>query len=110
MAQLSEFQRSYSHVLLYPPQPLDMLNIEGRQQSFSSRMYGFYLQEMRELLATGAPVRVSFLMWHRDREYDSRSQNCVLCGGQHQHRQHKTLVCACRCWYELCNGFWASSY
>ena len=103
MAQLSEFQRSYSHVLLFPPQPADMLDIEGRQRSFSAKMYGFYLQEMRGVLTAGGAVRVSFLMWHRRREYDVRSQSCLLRGGQHQ---HKTLVCACRYWYELCDGFW----
>ena len=31
MASLSEFDRSYSHVLLYPPQPAAMTSIEGRQ-------------------------------------------------------------------------------
>ena len=34
MASLSEFDRSYSHVLLYPPQPAAMASIEGRQGNF----------------------------------------------------------------------------
>ena len=51
-------------------------------------------------------MRVSFLMWHRDREYYARSESCLQRGGQHQHRQHKTRVCACRYWYEFCDGFW----
>jgi hypothetical protein len=45
MAQLPEFDRSYSHVLLYPPQPASCLDYEGRQTNFSSKMCGFYLQE-----------------------------------------------------------------
>ena len=35
MAQLPEFQRAYSHVLMYPPQPSAMLDIEGRRRSLS---------------------------------------------------------------------------
>ena len=54
--------------------------------------------------ATGGAVRVSFLLWHRGREYGARSQSCVLRGGQHQHRQHKTRVCAGHYWYELRDG------
>jgi hypothetical protein len=40
MAQLPEFERSYSHVLLYPPQPEAMVKFAGRQGNFSCRMYG----------------------------------------------------------------------
>ena len=58
MAQLSEFQRSYSHVLLFPPQPADMVCAEARQRSFSAKMYGFYTQEMRELTAADGTVEV----------------------------------------------------
>ena len=47
MGQLSEFERSYTHVLLYPPQPVEMLTIEGRRRNFSTRMYGIYLEEAR---------------------------------------------------------------
>ena len=53
MAQLPESDRSYSHVLLYPPQPASCLDYEGRQINFSSKMYGFYLQEKK----TGATGR-----------------------------------------------------
>ena len=60
MAQMSEFERSYSHVLLYPPQPADVVDIEGRQKNISSKMYGFCLEEMRGLLAAGGSMRVSF--------------------------------------------------
>ena len=65
MASLSEFDRSYSHVLLYPPQPAARVGFEGRQGNFSARMYGFYLQEMRDLLSSGQCVYESFLVWHR---------------------------------------------
>ena len=47
MASASEFDRTYSHVLLYPPQPDECRSAEGRERNFSSRMYGIYLQEMR---------------------------------------------------------------
>ena len=40
MAQLSEFERSYAHVLLFPPQPAAVLTLEDRKASFSARMYG----------------------------------------------------------------------
>ena len=40
MAQLSEFERSYSHVLLYPPQPAAVVDYDGRQGNFSTKMYG----------------------------------------------------------------------
>ncbi|MCP4466655.1 MAG: hypothetical protein GY813_07890, partial [Halieaceae bacterium] len=76
LAQLSEFERSYSHVLLYPPQPAAMVNYDGRQGNFSSMMYGFYLQEKREQLVAGIHVSESFLVWHRGREYDT-SNHCV---------------------------------
>ena len=34
MGQLSEFDKSYTHVLLYPPQPAEMVEIEGRRRNF----------------------------------------------------------------------------
>jgi len=40
MASLSEFEKSYSHVLLYPPQPIAVLDFDQRKSNFSSRMYG----------------------------------------------------------------------
>ena len=55
LAQLSEFERSYSHVLLYPPQPAAMVSYEGRQTNFSSKMYGFYLQDRG-----GVPVHFAY--------------------------------------------------
>ena len=106
MAQLSEFERSYTHVLLYPPQPAAMVSLEGRQTSFSSRMYGFYLQEKRQTAASGTPVSDSFLSWHRSREYDSDAQAVKFRGGMHQQRSWRTPVVACRYWYELTDGFW----
>ena len=38
MAQLSEFDRSYTNVLLYPPQPVGMVEYQGRRGNFSARM------------------------------------------------------------------------
>ena len=84
MAQLSEFERSYSHVLLYPPQPRAMTEITGRRLNFSAQMYGFYLQEQRQLCNCGGPVLQSFLAWHRTREYDAQKQCAVFRGGRHQ--------------------------
>ena len=104
MAQLPEFERSYSHVLLFPPQPAQMLQLEGRQVNFSARMYGIYLEEMRGLIAADGIIHVSFLKWHRQREYDSESRTCVFRGGGKHAR--KPLVVACRYWYELTDGFW----
>ena len=46
MASASEFDRTYSHVLLYPPQPDECRTAEGRARNFSSSMYGIYLQEI----------------------------------------------------------------
>ena len=34
MSQLSEFVRSYAHVLLYPPQPGAMVSVEARKGNF----------------------------------------------------------------------------
>ena len=61
MAQLPEFDRSYTQVLLYPPQPRQMVEYEGRMQNFSSKMYGLYLQEMRGLVDASGSIDVSFL-------------------------------------------------
>ena len=106
MAQLPEFERSYSHVLLYPPQPAHMVSLEGRQGNFSARMYGIYLEEMRGLVAAGGVVEASFLKWHREREYDAGTRTCVFRGGRHGQTHGKTQVVACRYWYELTDGFW----
>jgi len=106
LAQLSEFERSYSHVLLYPPQPAAMVDFDGRQGNFSARMYGFYLEEKRREMAAGTPVSESFLVWHRSREYDSANGSISFRGGRHQQRHTCTQVVACRFWYELTDGFW----
>ncbi len=108
MAQLSEFERSYTHVLLYPPQPAAMVLFEGRQGNFSSRMYGVYLQEKRQEVNAGRPVSESFLAWHRSREYDSVRNVVQFRGGMHQQTALKTQVVACRYWYELTDGFWGA--
>ena len=55
MAQLSEFDRSYSHVLLYPPQPRAMIAHEARLKNFSSRMYG------SQAFSHGYPFLFSFV-------------------------------------------------
>ena len=39
MPQLGEFERLYSHVLLYPPQPAAVVDYDGRQGNFSTKMY-----------------------------------------------------------------------
>lgn len=44
MHDLSELERSYSHVLLYRPQPKAMVTLEGRSVNCSTKMYGFYLR------------------------------------------------------------------
>ena len=82
-AQLSEFDRSYSHVLLYPPQPVAMVTFEGRHGNFTARMYGFYFQEQHQLVSSGDAIRDSFLVWHRSRQYDNASESAVLRGGRH---------------------------
>ena len=110
MAQLSEFDRSYSHVLLFPPLPSLVLSVEERQKNFSSRMYGFYCAEMKGLLQAIVTPRVSltqsFLSWHRDKEYDAVSQS-VRCGAlRHQQKYRRTPVVSCRYWYELTDGYW----
>ena len=96
MAQLSEFDRSYSHVLLYPPQPAAMVDFDGRRGNFSAKMYGFYLEEQRRALAAGATVSNNFLTWHRSRQYDQVQQQLVYRGGQHNQARQQTLVVACR--------------
>ena len=106
MAQLPEFDRSYTHVLLYPPRPVDMVEYQGRRDNFSTRMYGFYIHEKRSQVAAGIPVSENFLVWHRSREYDNENQCLRYRGGQHNQGNAKTQVVACRYWYELTDGFW----
>ena len=76
MQQLSEFERSYSHVLLYPPQPAAMVTLEGRNANFSTKRYGFYLQEQWRLASRGGDIKVSFLVWHRFGRDDAET-GCV---------------------------------
>ena len=106
MSQLSEFERSYSHVLLYPPQPGAMASVQGRQANFSSKMYGFYVEEMRSGLGSGKPISEVFLQWHRLRRYDAEKKVAEYRGTVCQHGRAKTMVVACRYWYELTDGFW----
>jgi hypothetical protein len=106
MNHCSEFDRSYSHVLLYPPQPASVVGYEGRLGSFSARMYGFYNEEQRRCTAAGHPMSESFLVWHRGREYDATENRVRYRGGVQQHGGQKTQVVACRYWYELTDGYW----
>ena len=106
MAQLSEFERSYTHVLLYPPQPAAMVQYEGRQTNFYAKMYGMYLQEKRNEVAAGYPASDCFVVWHRSREYDDTTHGVRFRGGKHQQSSWRTQVVACRYWYELTDGFW----
>ena len=93
LAHLSEWERSYAHVLLYPPQPAAMLTVEGRQVSFSAKMYGAYLAEKRQQVCHHVPITESFLAWHRDRQFDSEAdQGFTYRGGRHQQVQTQTLV------------------
>ena len=107
MASCSEFDRTYSHVLLYPPQPANCLDLADRVSgNFSIRMYGFYLAEMRQCIEAGANITESFLTWHRAREYDASTQSVSMRIGKHNARYQKTKVVACRYWYEHGDGFW----
>ncbi len=84
-----------------------MVEYEGRQSSFSGKMYGFYTQEKRVALENfGHPISESFLVWHRARRYDAVEQMLKQRGGKHQQDTQPTLVVACRYWYELTDGFW----
>ena len=57
-------------------------------------------------MAAGIPISQSFLVWHRTREYDKDSRSCVFRGEKGGKRFGKTMVTACRYWYELTDGFW----
>ena len=106
MAQLPEFEKSYSHVLLFPPQPAAMVDLSARQKgNFSTKMYGFYLQQNNIALDAGVPIAESFLVWHRCRQYDTETDSWGYRGGQHQRIHAQTLVVACRYWYELTDGY-----
>ncbi len=106
MAGLSEWRKSYSSTLLYPPQPADMVKFEARRHNFSTKMYGTYTAEARAQLESGVPLKESFLVWHRSRQWDDPSNQMKFRGGRHNQRYQKTLVVGCRYWYELTDGFW----
>ena len=58
-------------------------------------------------MSHGVPIDESFLVWHRDRQFDSEAdQGFTYRGGRHQQVQTQTLVVACRYWYELTDGYW----
>ena len=97
MAACTEFETSFSHTLLYPPQPADMVELAGRQKNFSCKMYGFFVREKAQQLPDH-PIRENFLAWHREREYDNLSRGVSFRGGRHQQHSAKTLVVACRYW------------
>ena len=101
LAGVSEFERSCTQVLLYPPQPEAMQIFDDRQKSFSSKMYGQYLQVMRDDTNDGNVISQSFLKWHRSREWDVSCEQVKL-----RVSTKKTNVVACRYWYELTDGFW----
>ena len=105
MASCTEFETSFAHTLLYPPQPRDMEDFQLRQRNFSCKMYGFYVREQEDRLPE-IPMRESFLAWHREREYDALTRSVNFRGGRHQQHRQKTMVVACRYWYELTDGFW----
>ena len=65
-----------------------------------------YLQEMRGLVAASGVVDVSFLTWHRAREYDPQTSTYVFRGRADKQKSSKTQVVACRYWYELTDGYW----
>ena len=83
-----------------------LVSVEGRQANFSSKMYGFYVEEMRAGLRCGKPISEVFLHWHRMRRYDAESNAAEYRGTVVQQGRAKTMVVACRYWYELTDGFW----
>ena len=106
LAQLSEWERSYAHVLLYPPQPSAMLSLEGRQVSFSAKMYGVYLEEKRRQVSHGVPIAQSFLAlwklnfqnsglltaWHSSAGYSEKFHRKIQ-GALQFMRQHSSVQC-----------------
>ena len=100
MASHSEFLRSYSHVLLYPPQPADL--VSGSVNNFSVRMHDAYRSEMRQQLEDKGSLRQCFLVWHRGFRWDASKREVARRLGN----DGRTLVVACRYWYELTDGFW----
>ena len=83
-----------------------MLTVEARQVSFSSKMYGAYLAEQRQAVSQGVPTAMSFLQWHRKRQFDADIGSAVFRVARHQQARPPTIVVACRYWYELTDGYW----
>ena len=73
-----------------------MLDLEGRSQNFTAKMYAYYLEEQRRQLAAGTPVTESFLVWHRTRQYDPNEKQLTYRGGRNQLSNQPTLVVACK--------------
>ena len=73
-----------------------MVELEGRKQNFPALMYGIYLQEMRTLVAASGAIDVSFLAWHRSREYDPKTSTYEFRGRDDKQVGNRTLVVACR--------------
>ena len=72
MASHTEFARSYSQTLLYPPLPADLA--AGRSTNFSAKAYHTYQRMNIDDLRVGKAVSQSFLVWHRGHQYDSNEQ------------------------------------
>ena len=83
-----------------------MTSVQGRSANFSSKLYGLYLEEMRAGLRVSNVISEVFLQWHRTRRYDSQKHAVEYRGTVAQQGRAKTLVVACRYWYELTDGSW----
>ena len=83
MASLTEFEKSYSHVLLYPPQPIAVVDLDQRKANFSSRMYGFR-NFMNGLISNTLhlPLSSSITLPHSNHA----SIHVVFCSSNHKSR------------------------
>ena len=116
LAQYSEFDKSYSHELLFPPQPdavasaLDAPQEHGaggHSGNFSWNMYAAYHREVLDHSTSNQPVMQSFLQWHRHYRWDRKNFKAEVRKGKNiSHGRPPTMVCACRYWYELTDGYW----
>ena len=101
LAGLQEWQKSYSHELLYPPLPVFIdLHRDDQDLNFSCKMYFYYLQEQSTRVDDSQPLALSFLAWHRDRRYD-RANNTFI----YRTSSRKCLVIACRYHFEMTDNF-----
>ena len=82
MAQFSEWEKSYTHTLLYPPTPAAAASPAERRKNFSGKMYAAYLAEMRTNAQTGRPLEQSLLVWHRDKYWEASSDSLKMRGAQ----------------------------